>query len=111
MTRKSSNECRSKEADARSSPARADDLYLRPGASGVSARAPPPRLPAPALVSGHGPFEVAPLRHAQGEAADTAGAAWAHMAAPELTPALKRELQIVRMRGALDPSASTSRRT
>ena len=81
----------------------ADDLYLRPGASGVSLALPPPRLPAPALVSGHDAFEVAPLRPRKAKAADTAGAAWAHMAAPELTPALKRELQIVRMRGALDP--------
>ena len=36
----------------------ADDLYLRPGASGVSLALPPPRLPAPALVSGHDAFEV-----------------------------------------------------
>ena len=34
---------------------------------------------------------------------DTAGAAWGHMAAKELTPELKRDLQIIRMRGVLDP--------
>ena len=90
-------------ADEALAGAGADDLYLRPGASGVSLALPPPRLPAPALVSGHDAFEVAPLRPRKAKAADTAGAAWAHMAAPELTPALKRELQIVRMRGALDP--------
>ena len=44
------------------------------------------------LASGHDAFEVAPLRPRKAKAADTAGAAWAYMAAPELTPALKREL-------------------
>lgn len=34
---------------------------------------------------------------------DTAGAAWGHMTAKELTPELKRDLQIIRMRGVLDP--------
>ena len=37
------------------------------------------------------------------EQPDTAGAGWGHMAAKELTPELKRELQIIRMRGVLDP--------
>ena len=35
--------------------------------------------------------------------ADTAGSAWGNMAAPELTTELKRELLVVKMRGALDP--------
>lgn len=35
--------------------------------------------------------------------ADTAGAAWGHMRAPELTADLKRELLLVKMRDALDP--------
>lgn len=35
--------------------------------------------------------------------ADTAGARWGHMKAPVLTTELKRELLMVKMRGALDP--------
>ena len=34
---------------------------------------------------------------------DTAGAAWGHMRAPQLTTELKRELLLLKMRGALDP--------
>lgn len=36
-------------------------------------------------------------------AAQTTGAAWGHMGAPTMTPELKRELLIVKMRGVLDP--------
>ena len=34
---------------------------------------------------------------------DTAGASWGHMRAPQLTTELKRDLLLVKMRGALDP--------
>ena len=51
-----------------------------------------------------GPFDALPPRRAaRADAADTAGAAWGHMKAPTLTPELKRELLIVKMRGVLDP--------
>lgn len=48
----------------------------------------------------------ATARQSRGEkrkaADDTAGAGWGHMRAPTLTPELKRELLIVKMRGVLD---------
>ena len=47
--------------------------------------------------------QAAPKKRKQGAAADTAGAAWGHMRAPTITPELKRELLLVKMRGAIDP--------
>ena len=100
--------CRSKEAQAPHAPRR---RWRRrplppPGRLRRLARAPRQRLPG-RVVSGHDAFEVAPPRPRKAKAADTAGAAWAHMAARAApAPAL---LQIVRMRGALDLGASGRR--
>lgn len=63
-------------------------------------------VPAPALARGFDSFEAPSLRPAlqkKKDLTDTAGAAWGDMKAPKLTPELKRELQLVRMRGAFDP--------
>lgn len=92
-----------------SSSSAASSSYLRvqPGsgaitlASHVAPVAPPPTqlLSHAAASSSQG----AGGRKGKSERADTAGAGWGHMRAPTLTPELKRELLIVKMRGALDP--------
>jgi len=69
------------------------------GAHTSSAAAPP--LPANALT-GMPPERVPKNKKKAGEA-DTAGASWGHMRAPTVTPELKRELLIVKMRDVLDP--------
>ena len=69
-------------------------------------QAAPSKLPPPSLKSGIDSFEVPPLKPSRARArdgVDTAGADWGGMEAPKLTPELKRELQLVRMRGAFDP--------
>ena len=43
------------------------------------------------------------IRARRREKPDTAGAGWGNMRAPEMTAEVKRELLMVRMRGALDP--------
>lgn len=70
-------------------------LHVKPGSGAVtlSSCALPPATTLSQL----------PLRDAKSKAPDTAGAAWGHMRAPTLTTELKRELLLVKMRGALDP--------
>ena len=53
---------------------------------------------APAVTSLH-----VPTLTKRAKATDTAGAGWGHMTAPEMTQEVKRELLVVKMRGALDP--------
>ncbi len=47
--------------------------------------------------------DAPPRRAGKKKQVDTAGANWAEMRAPALTPELKRELDVLKMRGALDP--------
>lgn len=82
-------------------------LCVRPGSAVVSlapaAASQPP--PASALLHTHaqlGRSGRAGSTASNKKAVDTAGAAWGHMRAPELTAEAKRELLIVKMRGALD---------
>ena len=81
-----------------------DEPYLLPSSSSgggfhASSAAAPPAMPAAAVSS----LNLQPKRAAEPTTANTAGPEWAHMAAPELTQEVKRELQLIRMRGALDP--------
>ena len=81
-------------------------LYLNMGTDGTMDLAGAGRAPA-ASTSLEGTGMVQPL-HTSRKAKkqlkpDTASAAWGHMTAKELTPELKRDLQIIRMRGVLDP--------
>ena len=74
-------------------------LDVQPGSGVVTL---PQAHVAPALPS-NALSEMPPARASKQGKKDTAGAAWGHMRAPELTTELKRELLIVKMRGALDP--------
>jgi len=84
-------------------------LYLNMDASGaVSLTAPAAKLPASAVSRGFSSVgEVGALMPSKASKKrarpDTAGAAWGHMPAQELTEDLKRDLQIIRMRNVLDP--------
>ena len=86
-----------------------DELYLSAGSgAGVKLLPSSARLQFPAGLDAalDDSKEEAPLRRrrkAKKEKRDTAGAEWGHMAAPQMTAELKRELQIVRMRNVLDP--------
>ena len=81
-------------------------LYLNMGTDGTMDLAGAGRAPA-ASTSLEGTGVVQPLHTSRkGKKQlkpDTAGAAWGHMTAKGLTPELKRDLQIIRMRGVLDP--------
>jgi hypothetical protein len=71
--------------------------------SGIVTVAPRAVAPAPApsnflTQTGQSPVAKGPQREG-----DTAGAAWGHMRAPTLTTELKRDLLLVKMRGAMDP--------
>ena len=59
-------------------------------------KVPPPPVPTLSSIG-------ASAKRAKKEIADTAGAAWNHMRAPELTQEVKRELLVLKMRGVLDP--------
>ena len=74
-------------------------LNVQPGSGVVSI---PQTHVAPALPS-KALSEMPPAAGSKQRKQDTAGAAWGHMRAPEMTKELKRELLIVKMRGALDP--------
>lgn len=82
-------------------------LYLNMDAIGaVSLATPASKLPAPAVSRGLSSVgevgALMPSKASQKRARpDTAGAAWGHMPARELTQDLKRDLQIIRMRGVL----------
>ena len=82
-------------------------LYLNMAADGTMDLATSARSALAPSTSLAGSGEVPPLhasrKSKKKERPDTAGAAWGHMAAKELTPELKRDLQIIRMRGVLDP--------
>ena len=82
-------------------------LYLNMAADGTMDLATSARSALAPSTSLAGSGEVRPLhasrKSKKKERPDTAGAAWGHMTAKELTPELKRDLQIIRMRGVLDP--------
>lgn len=84
-------------------------LYLKSDGKGVVRRGAPAAAPATAMLAPGllGGAEPQPLklgkRARKRERPDTAGTGWANMRAQELTPELKRELQMIRMRGAVDP--------
>lgn len=86
-------------------------LYLRSDSSGIVRRNTPSAYAATAAAQLPSGFVAGaePARRKLGKRArrrekvDTAGPGWAEMRAHELTPEVKRELQLVRMRGALDP--------
>lgn len=64
------------------------------------------QAPPPTQLSSFAPAEAAKkLTKSQrvAEREETAGAAWGHMKAPQMTTELKRELLMVKMRGVLDP--------
>ena len=75
-----------------------DSSYLQTAANGIVTIAPhaATHAPAPSLTR----LSDAST-HTRKE--DTAGAAWGNMRAPTLTTEVKRELLLVKMRGALDP--------
>lgn len=82
--------------------------YLRvQSSSGTVTLAPhaAPSAPAPTRVSQAAtePAAKSSRRDRQKAAGETAGSGWGHMRAPQLTAELKRELMIVKMRGAIDP--------
>jgi hypothetical protein len=84
-------------------------LYLKPDGKGVVRRGAPSAASAaavlaPGLAGGVEPHPLKLGKRARKRGRpDTAGAGWANMRSQELTPELKRELQMIRMRGALDP--------
>jgi hypothetical protein len=73
-------------------------LRVQHGGAVVLSSAPTPHVPATVPPVG-GPSK----REKRTSQPDTAGSAWGNMRAPKLTQELKRELLIVKMRGALDP--------
>ena len=96
-------------ASASSSTTATSSLLVQHAQTGAFSVASHASHAATALNTATTPHVIAPSQPRLGKAArrkvneSTAGAAWGHMKAPEMTPELKRELLIVKMRGVLDP--------
>lgn len=93
-------------APAGSAGASSSYLNIHPGSGAVSlaahamTAAPPPRQ---LSFAPSGLAQKATKGERKSARAETAGPGWDQMAAPQLTAELKRELLLVKMRGAMDP--------